>query len=315
MKNYEQYIEKYLRGTLQGDEAEHLQKWLLERDENQELFDTYKEQWSPFSYSDTTVDQALRDTRRKVFKAGRIRKLVLQMASHAAILVVALMAYYIYNVTSQVEEQQQFCEVIAPRGEKSIVVLPDGSSVHLNSESRITYNTDFENKREVSLEGEAFFEVTHHEALTFKVQTANYSVVVHGTRFNVSAYENEKTQTTLFEGSVSLQNGEKEILLQPGEMATFQDGSFSVGKADLDGVNAWTDKRFVFNSIRFEELIKKLERWYDVKINIEDQELNDIIYSGTFKNEETIWQVLDVLSISENISYERTGFRTFKIKR
>ncbi len=314
MERYETIINKYLTGKLKADEAEELKCWLNEGDDNRVFFDAYKNNWSPFSYEDGEVDKALREARVKVFSENKLRIIMLNSLKYAAVFALAFFLYFLIFQDNRIPNNTM-CTVIAARGEKSIIILPDSSLVHLNSESSLQYNNDFNKKREIKLTGEAYFDVKHNTDVVFNVHTNSYDIKVHGTRFNVMAYADEITQTTLVEGSVSLVRNKKEFLLKPGQQAQFKENKLFLKQVDAQKTIAWKENKFIFESIPLSKLVRRLERWYDVEITLEDSSLNDVIYSGTFKNEETIWKVLDVLSITENIKYERTDFRKFKIKR
>lgn len=316
MDKYSSLIDRYLKGQLSGSEAEELQAWLNESDDNIAWFNTIKSNWSPFSNQSSDVEKALVETRKKVFKT-KLRTSFVSVMKYAAVLVVAFSLYFIIKPKDNANNgSDTYCTVYAPRGQKSSVTLPDGSTVQLNSDSRIEYNTDFYNKREVQLTGEAYFEVEKNPEIEFRVLTKSYDVVVHGTSFNVMAYDDYgTTETTLISGAVSVVCDNQSYVMTPGERVVLKENRFISEKAPTDQIIAWKYNQFVFSSIRFEDLIYKLEKWYDVDIEIEDEHLKDIIYSGTFKNEETIWQVLDVLSITEGITYEKQEFRKIAIKK
>ncbi|MBI9063584.1 MAG: FecR family protein [Marinilabiliaceae bacterium] len=317
MDKYSILIDRYLKGQLSGSEAEDLKTWLGESDANIVLFNKIKGNWSPFSYQSADVEKALMETRKKAFFGINIRSISMAALKYAAVLIVAFSLYFIGRPTENVpSDTDSVCTVYAPRGQKAKITLPDGSSVVINADSKIEYNTDFHNKREVRLTGEAYFEVEKNPELEFKVLTNSYDVIVHGTRFNVMAYEDYgTTETTLISGAVSVVRDNHTYIMKPGERVAFKENGFVSEKAPTDQIIAWKDKYFVFSSIRFENLIYRLEKWYDVDIEITDEDLKDIIYSGTFKNEETIWQVLDVLTITEGITYEKKGFRKIAIKK
>lgn len=159
-----------------------------------------------------------------------------------------------------------------PRGRHYKVQLPDGSIAWLNASSSITYPTSFgSNNRSVEVTGEVYFEVTRNSAAPFTVRVKDrMDIEVLGTSFNVQAYENELTlQTTLIEGRVKV-NG---ALLQPGEQAQLSNTKATnpeapkvVRVADLNGVLAWKNGLFDFRGKGIEELMRQLERWYDIEV-------------------------------------------------
>jgi ferric-dicitrate binding protein FerR (iron transport regulator) len=138
---------------------------------------------------------------------------------------------------------------------------------------------------------------------------------VLGTKFNVTAYADfKRTETSLIEGKIEIFKGDKVFPAVPGQEITFTDNHFYIINTDTNLSTKWKDDIFDFDKIPFQELIVRLERWYDVEIEIQNTELNDILYSGIFKNEETIWQVLNTFQLTIPIRYSRVGFRKFLIK-
>lgn len=163
-----------------------------------------------------------------------------------------------------------------PRGGEYQVVLPDGSHVWLNAGSSLKYPTRFTGMtRRVELHGEAYFEVSHQSATAnhqtkrpFVVATAHQEIEVLGTHFNVSAYADDiMTKTTLLEGKVRVMAGkgnqQKAVTLKPGEQATLTGEDFQVAQADIEEVIAWQRGYIVGHSMTFDQLLKKLSRWYD----------------------------------------------------
>lgn len=170
--------------------------------------------------------------------------------------------------------------------------------------------------REVKLNGEAYFEVAKHASEPFTVKTNDYNIRVLGTKFNVMAYPDfGRTETSLIEGKIEIQKGAQNITVGPGQTFTFTDNQFSIKKTNASQTARWKDDIFDFDRITFKELMARLERWYDVEIKIKNPELNGIVYSGIFKNEETIWQVLNTFELTLPIRYKRVDFRKFVIEK
>lgn len=158
-----------------------------------------------------------------------------------------------------------------PKGRQFQMILPDGSKVWLNAASSIHYPTMFiGNERLVEITGEAYFEVAHNAAKPFKVKVNNATTIeVLGTHFNVNAYSNEETiNTTLLEGSVRVLGTNSKTVLAPGQQAqTSGDGSSKVVNAVNTGkVIAWKNGVFDFEDASLEEVMRQLERWYDIEV-------------------------------------------------
>ena len=198
--------------------------------------------------------------------------------------------------------------VETPLGMRSSLTLPDGTKVWLNAGSKISYPVLFSNQvREVSLSGEAYFEVKKDKSWPFVVSTKNMNVMVTGTTFNCNAYpENDQIQTVLVEGQVTLanQSATETQSMNPGELATFNNSNQQITKTktDLQKYIAWKSGKLMFRDDKMNKVVEKLERWYNVEFEIEDQEIANYIYTATFIDE-SLDQVLKMLSLSAPIRY------------
>jgi transmembrane sensor len=211
-------------------------------------------------------------------------------------------------------------EIIVPLGEKAQIILSDGSHVWINSASKLRYPVMFgETSRDVTLEGEAFFDVVKKHGQTFVVNTRDVKVNVLGTAFNVKCYPgDEKTQTIVVRGEVKVEDiygDQKAVIIKPNEMATLQNrivpdqatshlNPITVRKVDPESLVSWKDQLLVFNGESFEDLAIKMERWFNVRIKIDDMELNTERYSGKFVHNETVYQVLEAIKITTPIVYK-----------
>jgi transmembrane sensor len=211
-------------------------------------------------------------------------------------------------------------EIIVPLGEKAQIILSDGSHVWINSASKLRYPVMFgETSRDVTLEGEAFFDVVKKHGKTFVVNTRDVKVNVLGTAFNVKCYPgDDKTQTIVVRGEVKVEDihgDQKAIIIKPNEMATLQGrimpdqttshlNLITVRKVDPESLVSWKDQLLVFNGESFEDLTIKMERWFNVRIKIDDMELKTERYSGKFVHNETVYQVLEAIKITTPIVYK-----------
>lgn len=218
-------------------------------------------------------------------------------------------------------ETLAYQEIIVPIGEKSQVILADGSHVWINSGSRLRYPNKFGSKsRNVYLTGEAFFEVTHNKDLPFFVNTKNSVVKVLGTSFNVKSYpEDTKTQTTVLKGLVSVRNhnSPKAYLVRPSQMLVIRNNKSQqqpladtsllsvelIKKVNVENVTCWKDQLLVFADEPFEDMVLKMERWFNVEIVIEDSSLRQERYNGKFVHNENVFQVLEIIKLTTPINY------------
>jgi len=187
-------------------------------------------------------------------------------------------------------------------GEQYQVILPDGSHVWLNAASSLTYPVAFTGRcREVELNGEAYFEVTHNKAMPFQVKTLQQEVQVLGTHFNINAYQNEPlTSTTLLEGSVKvmLTAGDKAVTIVPGQQAVVKQNGLSVEEVDTDDAVAWKNGYFLFDDEDLESIMRKISRWYDVKVDYTDNALKHEMFSGTISRYSHVSQVIKTLELT-----------------
>ncbi len=214
-----------------------------------------------------------------------------------------------YKSKNQEPAQAMFNTIKTPRGGKYEVILPDGSRVWLNATSSIKFPTSFTGKqREVSLTGEAYFEVAKNPQKPFIVhitfpqssQRNAATIKVLGTHFNVMAYANEKNiKTTLLEGSVQVANHNgKSVKIIPGEQAQLQPNNKISVIPDDGQATAWKDGLFLFKSADIHTIMRQVSRWYDVDIVYEDQPTTDK-FSGTIPRSANLSQLLKILELSE----------------
>jgi len=199
---------------------------------------------------------------------------------------------------------------MAPKGSVSQMILPDSTFICLNSASTLkyTYNNK-EQRREIYLEGEAWFQVHPSENKTFVVHTGYYDVKVTGTEFNVKAYpEDREVVTTLEKGKVEIISGpiklRESVSLKTSEQLTFNKESreITIHQVNTKWYTSWMDNKIIFVNMNLRELVVLLERKYGVDIRVDDPKILDYHYDGTLKNE-TILEVMDLLSETLPVRY------------
>jgi transmembrane sensor len=225
----------------------------------------------------------------------------------AAIIVLPLLGLSIGLIVSKFYEPLQFSEIVAPKGEKVQFILPDGSSGYLNSGSTLKYTYPFHRNRLVELDGEGFFDVVHGKR-TFTVQTHDMKIEVHGTRFNVCAYHDDpEVVTTLEEGNVTVikdMDGER-LTIEPGQQAIFNRANNQVTnkKVDVGLFVSWKENMLKFQNTPFPDVVKKMERWYDVKIILDDKLKFTQRYTMTIKTE-SLREMLELMLVTTPMKYE-----------
>lgn len=222
----------------------------------------------------------------------------------ACIVIIGLTFNYFFGASDMKEDVKadepiSYIERITPPGVKSNLILADGSKIILNSNSKLKFQQQFDpEKREVFLEGEAFFDVAKDTLRPFSVNVGQFNAVVLGTSFNIKAYNNSKMDIALVSGEVLIENKEIEsapLLLAPGQMAQLNNGKLQVTNFDSDMILSWTVKLILFKETPMDEAIFLLENWYGVKIHISNRPKSKVTFSGKFQDE-TLENVLLGLS-------------------
>jgi transmembrane sensor len=213
-----------------------------------------------------------------------------------------------------------YTKIIAPEGNKTQIVLPDSTYVWLNSGSELQYASDYTaQNREVTMKGECFFDVVKDANHPFVVRGSNFKVKVFGTRFNVNE-DNVKdmADVTLVSGKVQVLNLQDKLIseLKPGQQMVYNKGEYHLKKAEnLEALTAWLNNMLIFDNQPFEEVIHYLEKWYGVKIHL-DQSLY-YSHNYTFKvKTESMREVLELISVITPIQYRIEGEQiTIKYKQ
>jgi transmembrane sensor len=244
---------------------------------------------------------------------------------YAAILIIIFGAgifsgkYMTDKVSERKKAQNEPTEFIAPPGQIAEVNLPDGSRVWLNSGSSLSFTDNFIDKtRDVTLKGEALFKVRKGEK-PFVVSTKFGEVRVKGTTFNVCAFENSEFQTTLVEGSVTYKNTKlkKEILISPGQQIVLsEDEGIQVHEVKTELYTSWKDGLIIFEKEPLRDVIKKLERHFDIRIKLDDNLLSGIRFTGKIENESLV-EVMEYINKTKPIDYtydKKQKLLTIKLK-
>ncbi|MBP1613133.1 MAG: iron dicitrate transport regulator FecR [Bacteroidetes bacterium] len=199
-------------------------------------------------------------------------------------------------------------KLIIPRGGENTVILSDGTVVHLNAGSKLTYPVKFiQKQRMVALEGEGYFEVAHDENRKFIVQTRYGNITVYGTAFNVHAYKGEQVYATLVRGKISFTNGTKELFLNPGEQAIVSAEGMEKKTVDVEEYVGWATGKYTFNNKTLKEIMDIFSRWYDVHVYYEEEALENISYTGNVKRYDNINAFLDALVLTGDLTYKVNG--------
>ena len=196
--------------------------------------------------------------------------------------------------------------LVIPKGKTYELKLSDGTHVWLNSDSELIYPTNFTgNTREVILRGEAFFDVAKDASKPFIVENNQMKIKVLGTSFNVSGYVSERLQNvTLVNGSVQVQiDNDSAFRISPSEQFLYdkEKQTTSIQVVNTDLYTAWTEGKYIFKDTRLEDILSKLQRWYDFEIIYLQEELKNRRFSIVINREDNLKDVLEVISFTSNV--------------
>lgn len=308
-------IARLLLKVEKKEEMETFSKWEKTSEKNSQFADVLKKYWNQAAEEIPSgrLDLAHNRLLARINSGEEIalgRTLTSYFVRIAAVLVFAftISALSIYIASkNDVFNQNNWVEVSTEAGQQSKVSLPDGSLVWLNAETIVKYRQG-KDKREVNLEGEAYFEVAHSEQQPFIVETENVKVKVLGTKFNVSHYNNSKeTEASLLSGKITMlvDGSNNEIELAPGEKVIYNEGQGVVFKRNIKVQNeiSWRQGILVFDNEPFSEFVRKLERYYAVKFIYEKSAFENIHYTGSI-DKLNIDNVLEFINMTIPINYE-----------
>lgn len=292
---------------------------LIDKDFSRRDFSFFKERNTPFILPEKYNAEATFSLIEKRIIKSRSKSPLIKYAGYvAAIIIVAFLSTMIYNHTKQ---STTILYVSTSYGEKKEIILPDGSKVVLNNMSTISYPEKMNGKtRNVTLKGEAYFDVAKNPNKAFIVKADKVEVRVLGTKFNINAYENEENiTTTLFDGSVSVSaNSRNTNKLKPGEQAIFSKKTEKFATlilANLDNEAAWRNNQLVFDNEKLSDILSTLSRQYNVTFNVSDKQLNQLRITARFNSSESIENALNILGKSAEFTYIKNNNNYKIIKR
>ena len=215
--------------------------------------------------------------------------------------------------TNSVRNQKKLVaevEIVVPRGETRNILLPDNTVVFLNSDTKLSYNTNFgKKKREVSLAGEAYFDVTYKEGKPFIVNTPENRIRVLGTAFNVNTYPDENLhQISLERGKIEVSHQNQEPYdLHPNQtyLLLRSSGSSKIFKTEhVADYSSWSRGEIILRNHRFSDMARDLERSHNVVFEIQNEQILASRYTGEFSRDESIRKILDIIKLTSHFEFE-----------
>jgi ferric-dicitrate binding protein FerR (iron transport regulator) len=305
------YFKKYLENRCSDDEFESVINDFTDASCAGELNDQLTENWSEIPGDIEAPD--LSDTLFKIhyrinqgeISSRKSRRLLTLLTRVAAVLLLPAAITFFY-LGQQSSGSEDFTQTIStPMASKTSFVLPDGSKVWLNSGSTISYDGNFDGElRKVKLVGEAYFDVQKSKR-PFVVETGLFSVNVLGTAFNVMAYEHEIPTVTLERGKIMLETQSKtKEFLSPGQQAVIDTSSQKINlkTVETDLYSSWINNRLIFRDEPLRNVIPRLERWYNIEIDVTDKSLNNIPMTAQIEFE-SIREVMELMSLTMPLTY------------
>jgi len=318
----EEMLPGYLSGELSDKDRLMIDDWRNDSPENEAFYQESLKAWEAISVLNEMEQfnsfEALKKVNKKIAQPQFV-KWWITIQRVAAILMLPLLVYSGYltiqNHLNGNRHKQVVMQTISSRqGMVTQFTLVDGTKVWLNSGSVLQFPAEFDsNKREVLLKGEAFFEVTKNEKQPFRVNANELNVEVLGTSFNVVSFDDDRqSEVVLVRGKVALSSENGQIkkdfgILHSGQRAVYEKMTQKVftEEVDVEKYIAWREGNLIFRDDSMEDVVKRLSRWFNVEIIIDDSEIKKYIYKATFRNENLI-QVLNLLKLSAPIDYRIT---------
>lgn len=231
---------------------------------------------------------------------------------YAAVFLLGILITSVVAYTFDKKMQGDRMQILdVPHGHRAHLTLPDGSKVWVNSGSRLSYPSVFDDERNVSLEGEALFEVAHDKNKKFVVHAKDVNVEALGTRFQISSYQGQTQRVSLLEGKVCVwKDGEnpQKMLLKPQQQLVFGSSGVEILAMDSD-TDSWTQGIISFTHAPISEIVQRLERCYDVKIKVKNPAILSVVYTGRFRQRDGVLGILHLIRKTQPFSIEHDEAR------
>jgi len=310
-------IQKYIKGKASEEESLHLHQWIQQSSENKKRLFAEKDIWDSYGFHENTKNYDASSELEILKKSMEFKRIyrpvkLINVLKIAAIFLIAFglgwSIQYIPFVHNHQTAEVSTQEITVPKGQINQIFLSDGTRIWINSESKLTLPSVFSpNERVVKLNGEAFFDVAKDKKRPFMVEVNGQQIKVFGTSFNVRAYANSnKIETTLETGKIQLKIGNQTKMLNPGEQSLYDKTKKHLVISKVDPVNfsSWKEGRYEFQNEDLIEVLKVVERWYDVEFTYDENTFKGMHFSGVIKRNKDTKHFLDLLNLTIPIRYE-----------
>jgi ferric-dicitrate binding protein FerR (iron transport regulator) len=296
---------RFFAGTCTEDEIKRVRNWVEASAGNEKIF--YRES-AIFDAANVVSSGllSLSDAR----KPAAMRVFARELLKTAATILIVLSGVVLWQYAGKQDLHETMSTINVPAGKNANLILPDGTKVWLNARTTIRYSSAFgKNKRDVFLDGEAYFEVAPDEKKPFVVCAKKYDIHVLGTKFNVEAYSfHPGFVVSLMEGSLNISSktdSGQSLLLKPRQLAYVENGALvSVPITDYNPYR-WREGLICFDNILFPELMQLFEKYYAIEIHIENDLVKKYVCTGKFRQSDGIDYALNILRKDITFEYER----------
>ena len=298
---------KYIEGDCTEPEKVDITNWLDSDPEHMKEYLALRKLYDITIWQTNQAPKHLQKTKEKIsFRWWK--PIYTEALKIAAVLVVAIFVSRYLFPESPNQNPVAMQTLHVPAGQRAEIILEDGTKVWLNAETTLTFPNQFSGRtREVKLDGEGFFDVTHNKLKPFIVNTEKYNVKVWGTKFNLMAYSGKGIfETSLLEGSVEVLNpgSAKGVMIRPGERIFQKDNQLVIAPIVHMNHFLWKDGIISFNDETFPEIANKLELYFDLKIIVKNNKILNYRCTGKFRTKDGVEHILKVLQLSNNFSFK-----------
>lgn len=300
----EKLLIKFISGQANPKEQSEVLNWIEDSEANKSSFSRLKN----LTVATELISDDYYNEDKK--ESHLVRKIVHWALRAAAILLIGLSIFHFGRYKEKGSwigsSKNQITEISVPLGESVVLTLPDGSSVKLNSGSNLKFSKLFGySDRTVTLNGEGYFKVKK-SSKKFIVKTSLMDITVLGTTFNVAAYDQDNIiSASLYEGHIKVSNkiNSEQFNLQPNDCYSYDKITKSSRMKSVNKQRDWIDNYFIADSDNIEVFARKIERKYNVKINISPDLIGKCVYTGAFKGE-SLKEILDNMALASPIKYK-----------
>ncbi len=319
----------YFRGKSTDKDESDVVRLFTDENRTEELKDLLSKQFYQLMWEKDTHEKNLDHILYKIHyninssdalvRGKKIRSILTLALKVAVIVTLPLLVYLGFRSYSRhIQPDNTLAEIHAPAWTRTSFLLPDGSTVWLNSNSTLKYRMNFRNDRHVELSGEAFFDVVTDAKRPFTVNTSDITIKVHGTKFNVASWGDENTTEIVLEnGKIELaakgsDSSERSFILNPGELALYNHAKkeFTTETVETSKFISWTEGKLVFRNDPLDVVGRRLGRWYNAEVEVSGSFNGNFGLRATFVDE-SLEEILDILRDNFDINYliENQGLR------